>query len=234
MKFILKYLIVMTFLLLVCPSQGGMAQEERIDNSDYEAASYEVGQEIRICAETVNRVDRLLCYDDVAKSLGFIAPDRAEREEIILEKVGFWEAAQKRNAAGELIIYLRNNSIEPVVSMSGTTRYPQLIITCKHGQTEVYIDWKKRITFTRHTHVMMYPIVYQFDALERIGDTWELSTDRQALFAPDAVNFVKQLRQHNKFIYEMTPYGDSVHVVVHDISGLNTVLKILVEKCYNT
>ncbi len=193
-----------------------------------------IDNEIQQCSQIKGRIKRLTCYDEIAKKLGYKSPDAQSREAEILDNYGFWEVTKRRNAAGEEIIYLRNDSVEAITSKSGMKRHPTLTITCKHGTTNIYLDWKVGLQsrarvdgFSRHD------LSYQFGADARRVVTWDLSTDRQALFAPNPVAFIKEMRDHDRIIFYLTPHYDIAQTIVHDISGLNTVLQILVDECYN-
>lgn len=197
------------------------------------AAEIDVEQGLQECSEIAGRVERLICYDDLAQQLGFLAAEKVDREENILGKYGFWEVTKKKNATGEEIYYLKNDAAEEVTLQSGLKRIPTFIITCKHGRTDAYLDWKSRLNDSYLSIYSKLPVNYQFDSGERRQSGWELSTDRQAAFVPDAVEFIKEMRHHEQMFLFFTPMHESTQTVVHDITGLDNVLQILVDKCYN-
>lgn len=185
------------------------------------------------CTTTKDRIERLTCYDKIAGRLGFITPDKAEREEELLEKIGFWEITKRRTAAGESVMYLKNDAAEEIISKSGISRRPTFVIKCKHGQTDVYLDWKSRVVPEYAAAIKKMAVTYQLDASEPVLAYWELSTDAQALFVPTPVDFIRSARSHYKLILNLSPPHDSAQTVVHDISGLDKVLPVLVKECYN-
>lgn len=193
----------------------------------------ELDEGMQQCAETLARIERLICYDELAQKMGYTLPEKAEREEDILETFGFWEVTKRRTAAGEYITYLKNDTVEDVISQSGIRRKPTLVIKCKHGHTDVYLDWKSRLLPQYTGGTLKQPLMYQMDASEQINSNWELSTDRQAIFAPDPIEFVKALKKHDRLIFYITPQHDIAQTLVHDITGLNSALEVLVRECYN-
>lgn len=192
----------------------------------------DVNKAIKQCSEIIGRVNRLICYDDLAKEQGHIPPDKVNREKTVLETYGFWEVTKKRNAAGEDIIYLKNDAVEYVVSQLGIKRKPTFVIKCKHGKTEAYIDWKSKIMPRNYSGYTKMSVFYKIDSAAFRQVSWELSTDKQAIFVPNPVEFVKEMHKKDKIVFEITPPHDVAQTIVHDISGLSEVLKILVDKCY--
>ena len=185
------------------------------------------------CSAIEGRIERLVCYDNVAVLMGYFNADQAEREAEVIQSIGFWEVSKQRAPSGENVMYLKNRSLESAYTSYGTKRYPHLVITCKSGKTDVYIDWKKQITDIQKTIILKLPLKYQFDSEPVVSDKWEISTDRKALFSEDPVEFVTKLRQYNKLIVYMSPPNDLATTMVHDLSGINEALKILVKECYN-
>lgn len=208
------------FTLLAAPCARA---EEKID----------VLEEIQKCAQIVGRIERLICFDEASKRMGFLTEEQAAREEKILEKYGFWEVTKRKTATGEEIIYLKNNAAEEVKLQSGMRRLPTFVIMCKHGRTDTYLDWKSRLSPYYLGGFSKMTVVYQIDSGERRQATWDLSTDRQAAFVPEPMEFIKELRKHEKLILQITPMQELAQTIVFDISGLDKVLEILVSSCYN-
>lgn len=198
----------------------------------YSAEQLSINDVVKTCAAMKSRISRLTCYDELASRMGYVPEEQAAREGEILDKYGFWEVTKRRNAAGEEVIYLKNDATEDVISRSGAARRPTLVIKCKSGNTDVYLDWKTQITPYR-VGAKTFPIALQLGTDDKQVMDWELSTDGNALFTPDSVEFVKQMRKNDRLILQLTPPNDLAQTVVHDISGLNSVLGLLVAQCYN-
>jgi len=217
----LRILLAALIITLAFPSFRAIAAEE------FDPETF------RKCAETVNRIARLMCYDEVANAIGLMNEEKQEREEKILKKYGFWEVTKRKTASGEEVIYLKNNAAEEAKLTSGVARVATFVIMCKHGRTDAYIDWKSQLVPHSFGGVSTIGVVYQIDSGERKSQNWELSTDRQAAFSPDAVSFIKELRKKDKLIMQITPMYEATQTLVHEIAGLEEVLNLLVDSCYN-
>lgn len=75
-------------------------------------------------------------------------------------------------------------------------------------------------------------MIYQMGTEPRYRENWDMSTDLQAAFVPDAIEFIRDLRQHNRLVLNFTPTGESLQTIVHELSGMNDALRLLVELCY--
>lgn len=207
--------------------------EKKRKDEDESAKELRTEERLSLCAKTTDRVSRLICYDTLAKDMGYVPEDVAVQEEVVLQKIGFWEVTKKQSPVGEDIVYLRNNAIGQVTLRDGTMRRPTLIIQCKGGTTDVYLDWKTKLIVPHVVFGQTMGIAYQIDTQPEVQEMWELALDKRALFSPEPVEFVKKLRQREKIVFNITSMYDSTRTVVHDISQLDTVLPLLVDRCYN-
>lgn len=193
---------------------------------------YDLQDAIKACSETAGRIARLICHDQLSQELGFVPPEEADREEIILATYGFWEATKKRNQAGEEIFYLKNDSVEDIISRSGLKRKATLIVQCKYGVTDLYLDWKSRLLPLGQTNKNTVVVTYQFDGKRRKAAEWELSTDRNALFVPEPIPFLRNLQHYSRFVITVTPHNEPTQIIVHEINGLEDALGLIVRECY--
>lgn len=74
--------------------------------------------------------------------------------------------------------------------------------------------------------------------LSRIGSEqastrqWSLSTDSQATFYPDnPITFIKRLLEVDRFVAQVTPYGEDPVTAVFALGGLVNAIKPLRETC---
>ncbi|MCB9989777.1 MAG: hypothetical protein H6867_00165 [Rhodospirillales bacterium] len=213
------------------------AQAQNTAQTENEAAEEETEptteEKLQTCTRFKNRIERLFCYDSLAGSAGLLAPEKAEKEKEILEKYGFWEVIKRRSSAGDNIMYLKNHAIEEIVDTSGLRRRPELVIMCRSGKTDVYIDWKATLTEWQAADVLMVmPVTVQFDNGRESLMEWEISTDKRAVFSSQPVDFVKKLRTNQQAIFKLVPPNNTVQTLVYDLSGINVVLELLVEHCY--
>ena len=105
------------------------------------------------------------------------------------------------------------------------TDLPAMVLSCQTGQTEAYIIWRQ------------YLGAYDLDVTWRSGseteitETWSLSTDSEAIFAPDAINFIKQMMLHDVMLVKAAPFGTAPLTLVFNTDRLAEEISELREAC---
>jgi len=180
----------------------------------------ELEQEIAQCADIVGELERLECYDQLARSLGLVS---VQTELPPSEDVGAWSVSIKTNPLDD------SRTVTLILlAESGTSRWGTpigLILRCDSNQTDVYIAWsdylgsEARVTW-------------------RVGDEdaraaqWSLSTNKEATFYPyDEISFIQQLLTTTRFVAQVTPYNESPITAVFDLTGLANAIRPLQEAC---
>jgi hypothetical protein len=209
-----------------------LQKDAYFENFNQTTKSSDIARKIFECAETEGRVNRLGCFDDLSEELGFISPEVAQLEATVLEVYGFWEVTKKQSEAGEDLIFLKTESVKPVVSNSGLSRRVPLMLKCSRGQTDVYIDWGAKL-YPRSISVTKMMIEYQMDMDTGLQEAWEVSLDQRALFSPNPIAFIKQLQAKNSIVCNIIPEYEQPQTIVFETRGLNEALKILIRDCYN-
>lgn len=197
------------------------------------AEEIDVREQIKSCAPIESMADRLICYDTIVQKLQILSSEDFLERESKLREDGFWEASKKRSPSGHDIVYLKNKTSTTALSSSGGRYNPVLTIICQHADTDVYIDWQRSIKVPPKQGVFSFSLQYQLDSGDRKDDNWELSTDRRALFSPDPVSLIKEMRQHKKLVLFIAVPGEPSETLVYDLSGINDMLGLLVKECYN-
>jgi len=215
------------------PTPEALQKDAYFENFNQTTQSSYLARKIFECAETEGRINRLGCFDNLSEELGFITPEVAQMETTILETYGFWEVTKKQSAAGEDLIFLKTESVKPVVSNSGLSRRVPLILKCSRGQTDVYIDWGAKI-HPRSISVSKMMLEYQMDMDTGLQEAWEISLDQRALFSPNPIAFIKQLQAKNSIVFNIIPEYEQPQTIIFETRGLNEALKILIRDCYNS
>ena len=102
---------------------------------------------------------------------------------------------------------------------------PSLVLSCQVGETNAYVIWRQ------------YLGAYDLDVTWRAGsapeviESWSLSTDSEAIFAPDAVEFIKQVMLYDVLLVKTTPFNSEPMTVVFDTSNLDREITELREAC---
>lgn len=176
--------------------------------------------EVAECTAIENSINRLACYDNLAKSLGLTKTSKTTSGDL---------------GKGEWVTNVTTNPIDDsktvvlsLISESGQSTYgmpTSLSLRCKSNTTEAYIYWNDYLGS-------------EADVTTRIGEgraqtrKWSISTDNEATFFPGSdITFIKNLMQVNKFVAQVTPYNESPVTLVFNIEGLSKAIKPLRETC---
>lgn len=112
----------------------------------------------------------------------------------------------------------------PIVTLSKSSDDgARLIVRCAKHKTEAYVDTE---TVTDNANVRI-----RFDQSAPMRQSWTRSTDYQALFAPDAVSFARELAKAKTFMIEFTPFQRGTRTISFDVSGLESGLPRIAEAC---
>ncbi len=100
-----------------------------------------------------------------------------------------------------------------------------LVLTCKQGITGAYVVWRQ------------YLGTYDPEVTWRIGsdpsetETWSLSTDNEATFAPEPVTLIKRMMTHELLLIKTAPFGKPPVTLEFNTAGLSTEITELREAC---
>ena len=101
-----------------------------------------------------------------------------------------------------------------------------LVLRCRSGETEAFIRWND------------YLGLDEARVTTRIGNakaetrSWNISTDNLATFyRRNDVEFIKALLNTDRFLAQVTPYGENPVTATFDITGLSIAVVPLRETC---
>lgn len=100
-----------------------------------------------------------------------------------------------------------------------------LVLSCDGGTTDVYVIWRQ------------YLGTYDLDVTWRIGsetdvsESWSLSTDSEAIFAPEPIQLIKRMMTHELFLIKTSPFGSSPVTLQFNTAGLEKEVAPLREAC---
>lgn len=191
----------------------------------------ELVQEVKICTDTKERILRLRCYDEMATALGIMPEQARAVERARLASYGFWEILVEKDPLGLETTYL---SIAPYNRLNNpvlTAKTPTLNIRCRQGNTDIYLDWKSPLNTGRPLMKEIF-IYAKADGEPEYRHSWSLSLDALAAFAPDPVEFIKNLRGKRRLMIKITPAGMTLENLVFEIGQLEAALDVMVKRCY--
>jgi hypothetical protein len=100
-----------------------------------------------------------------------------------------------------------------------------LILGCEDGTTNVYVIWRQ------------YLGSYDLDVTWRVGsgeevtEQWSLSTDNEAIFAPEPVTLIKSMLANEVFLIKTAPFGSGPETMIFNTAGLEAEIPVLQENC---
>ena len=100
-----------------------------------------------------------------------------------------------------------------------------LVLSCMQGSTNAYVVWRR------------YLGVYDPEVTWRVGpdpsvtETWVLSTDNEATFAPEPVKLIKPMMTNDLFLIKTAPFGSGPVTIEFNTAGLKTEVTELRETC---
>jgi len=100
-----------------------------------------------------------------------------------------------------------------------------LVLSCEGGVTDVYVIWRQ------------YLGTYDLDVTWRVGsdpdvtESWSLSTDNEAIFAPEPAQLIKHMMANEQFLIKTSPFGSSPVTLQFNTGGLEKEIAPLREAC---
>lgn len=177
-------------------------------------------KEVAKCAAVSNDINRLECYDNLAKS-NKLAPN----SNIKSANKGDWKVNIDVNPLDDSkTVILSIYSNENIRTGFRNQKIP-LIIRCKSNTTDLYINWANYLGLDSTN------VTTRIDKDNAITEKWVLSTDNKATFARNAISLAKRMLQGSTLIAQTTPYSESPVMVTFNLDGLQEAIKPLRETC---
>ncbi|CAA6811184.1 MAG: Type VI secretion system protein VasI [uncultured Sulfurovum sp.] len=179
-------------------------------------------KDIAICVNKNNDAERLICFDNIAKSLKVNEP----KKEVIEDK-GKWVTTIETSAIDDSQKVTLLLEAETPIQGNYNSSTPALILRCSENRTEAYISWGV------YLGIGTTKVLTRLDKSKARTKTWGMSTDNKATFVPGSnTTFIKSLMGHEKLLIQTTPYGANSVMTTFQLNGLNDAVKPLRKACH--
>lgn len=157
----------------------------------------DISKEIARCATLKGDLERLECYDALARSLGL---DKPQTLPTSVEGIGKWEIQEEINPIDDSKTVILKLMAESGVSVWGKSVL--LFLLCRSNETDVIIRWNDYLGSESAT------VISRLGNQKAETKAWNLSTDHEATFyRGDTISFVKRLLDVRRLVVQTTPYN---------------------------
>jgi type VI secretion system protein VasI len=178
-------------------------------------------RDVARCAAISGDAQRLTCYDELAESMGVAEPASSASE------VGRWNVEVEVSPIDDSRnVFLTVESESAIRNSIGRPVKPVLFIRCKENTTEVFIAWGVYLGLDSTR------VLERLDKQDATTTAWNNSTDNKAVFRRgNKIDYVKTLMEHDKVLYQVTPYNESPVMASFDLRGLSEAVEPLRDSC---
>ena len=195
-----KQILILTLLLL----QFGFSQED-----------LKMSSKLSECAALESDLARLACYDELAKKSVSVNNEKSETTNEM--DVGSWRVGEDVNPIDDTKTFTAILTAKSGKSKWGDNIY--IVLRYRSGKSEVYINWKSYLGSEAF-------VLTRLGSEKAKTTEWSLSSDSKATFYKGkSIDFIKKLRQNDKAVFQVTPYGDNPITAIFELKGLSAAIK---------
>jgi len=181
----------------------------------------EVVDEVRRITRITDDAVRLRAFDALAESLS------VDRQRRTIGEAGDWRITEHRSKIDDSrTVVLTLHAEEEVLGWPNKRTRPTLIVRYREGRIESYI-WLGLTPNVERAEGAT--ITVRFDDNEASDIRGSLSTDREAVFLPDAKSFIRSIAGSERMILRFTPFNSNPVVTEFDIRDFLAAVRPLEE-----
>jgi hypothetical protein len=100
-----------------------------------------------------------------------------------------------------------------------------LVLSCQIGETDAYVIWRQ------YLGAYDLKVTWRAGSESEVVERWTLSSDSEAIFAPNPIEFIKQLMIYDELLIKTTPFGSEPLTLVFNTEGLDQEVGELRKAC---
>jgi type VI secretion system protein VasI len=176
------------------------------------------------CAAKSNSLERLACFDDLAKAAGPLQ----EQESRTLGRWTIETSVSKFDDTKSVSLSLPAH--EKIHGWLGKSYLPELTVRCRERKTEAYIDFGMSPAAEPELYDAA-TLQFRIDRQPPLKAVATKSADGNVLFLKDPASFIKRLLKAEQLLVRFTPFSSSTQEASFSIAGLEQVIAPLTEAC---
>ena len=181
--------------------------------------SQDLAKKIAECATIEGDLDRLECYDQLAKKNNLFGQQKVPTN---VDDVGKWRVSREINPLDD------SETVTLILTADSGENYlgkkVYLVVRCRSSEISMYIGWDNYLG--REAYVTS-----RIGTEKAVKNKWSLSTDSQATFDNQPTSTIKAMLGNKKYIAQVTPYNESPVTAIFDITGIDNAVKPLIDVC---
>ena len=186
-------------------------------------------REIAQCAVIDGMLERLQCYDDLAKALDLDGPQPVATG-VTAPAIGKWEVQRSSNPLDD-----SQTVVLALDADQGSSRWGnkvQLYVRCQSNISELFIVWHDILGNDGGLRNKFKRVTIRVGSDTATTQDWGLSTDSKATFAPGSpIPLIRNLARTDSFVAQITPFGAAPITAIFDTTGLTEALAPVMEVC---
>lgn len=147
-------------------------------------------------------------------------------------KEQIWSSLNSENPIDDSKTVIVIGNSDPDLTI-GTEQTISLSVRCKSGKTEMWVNWGDYLGDDSHDVYSEWKRV-----TVRVGkdaaktERWDLSTDKNATFAPGSpVALIRKMAKSDQIVFQTTPYSEGQVTAVFKLDGFSQSVSNVAKQC---
>ena len=189
------------------------------------ARAEEIDRGMASCAAVENDVNRLSCFDDLAKQRNVAGPG------IETTSKGKWQVQSETSKIDDRTnVFMAVESENEFEGKYGSSQHATMFIACREGQTHLYFQFGDHFMADNESYG---EITVRIDKQKATTISTTESTDNNALglWSGSGVGFLKKLFGKSKLLIRAAPFNESPITVEFQVEGIEAAIAPLRKNC---